>query len=455
MPRLYGTSMATPFVTGAFAVIKQEHPNWTVSDIEALLRGTGLPLGDTRPGALGEATPMLNLGVAVNPPTFHAVSPGRLLDTRDSTGLPNVYGRLGVAQTDNIFVTGHYGVPATGVSAVVLNITAVDPVGGGYVATWPAGMPMPGTSILNLTPGVIKPNLATVKVGANGQVSLFNQGGSVDLVVDVEGWYDTGGSQASGGTLHAQPPLRLVDTRDGTGLPGHVPNKVGTISTLNVPVSTLGSLPPAAKAVVLNVTSVDATLQTYITAYPHGSGRPLASNLNPEVGEVNTNLVVVPLGPDGSVDLFNLNGSVDLVVDLAGWFDVTPTPASGHMVPLSPARLLDTRDGTGTGVAAPIGPSGTITLQVTGRGGVPSTGVSAVVVNMTAVDTTLNSYIDAWPTGGPGRPLASNLNPIAGRITSNLATVQVGPDGKINLFNINGNTDLVIDVFGWYSASTG
>ena len=54
--------MATPFVTGAFAVINQEHPNWAVADIEALLRGTGLPIGDTRPGALGEATPMLDLG---------------------------------------------------------------------------------------------------------------------------------------------------------------------------------------------------------------------------------------------------------------------------------------------------------------------------------------------------------------------------------------------------------
>ncbi len=445
---LSGTSMAAPFVSGAVAVIRQQHPTWGVAAIEALLRGTGVPIQDTRPGTFGEATPRLDLAGAVNPPTFHAVSPTRLLDTRNSTGLPNAGTRLGAGTTLNLRVTVA-GVPAGGASAVVLNVTAVNPVGNGYVTAWPMGLPRPATSNLNLTPGVVKPNLVTVKVGALGQVSLYNQSGSTDLVVDLDGWYDTGGASASGGTLHPLTPQRVLDTRDGTGLPGHVAAPMTAGAVVHLPVASEASLPAGATAVVLNLTSVDATQASFITAWPDGTAQPLASSLNPEAGPVSSNLVVVPLGADGAVNLVNALGRLDLVADLAGWFDATPTPTTGHLVPLSPARLLDTRYGTGS-PGGPVGPNSGIALQVTGRGGVPASGVSAVVLNLTAVDNTTNSFVTVYPNGA-ARPLASNLNPIAGRITSNLVTVPVGTNGQILLFNAFGSTDLVADVFGWYS----
>ncbi len=446
---LSGTSMAAPFVTGAFAVVRQQHPTWGVAAIEALLRGTGAPIQDTRPGTLNEATPGLNLAGAVNPPTFHAVPPARLLDTRNSAGLPNAGSRLGAGTVLNIAVTNFDGVPA-GASAVVLNVTAVNPVGNGFVTAWPMGMPVPATSNLNLTPGVIKPNLVTVKVGANGQVSLYNQSGSTDLVVDIDGWYDAGGASAAGGTLHPVTPQRVLDTRTGTGLPGNAPARMGPGSVIHLPVTALASLPPGASAVVLNLTSTNATTTSFITAWADGTAQPVASNLNPEAGQTDANLVVVPVGADGDVNLINALGSLDLVADLAGWFDATPTPASGHLVPLSPARLLDTRNGTGSAVGR-VGPDSAIALQVTGRGGVPGSGISAVILNVTAVGNTTNSFITVYPNGA-GQPLASNLNPIAGRITSNLVTVPVGVNGQILLFNAFGTTDLVADVMGWYSA---
>ena len=97
-----------------------------------------------------------------------------------------------------------------------------------------------------------------------------------------------------------------------------------------------------------------------------------------------------------------------------------------------------------------VGSDSSIDLQVTGRGGVPGSGVSAVILNVTAVNNTTNSFVTVYPNG-VGQPLASNLNPIAGRITSNLVTVPVGVNGQILLFNAFGSTDLVADVFGWYS----
>jgi hypothetical protein len=86
---------------------------------------------------------------------------------------------------------------------------------------------------------------------------------------------------------------------------------------------------------------------------------------------------------------------------------------------------------------------------VTGQGGVPSGGVSAVVLNVTAVTPTTQSYLTVWPTG-PGRPLASNLNYTAGQTVPNLVVVRVGLGGKISLYNHDGTVDLVADVAGWY-----
>jgi subtilisin family serine protease len=451
---LWGTSMATPFVTGAFALIRSQHTDWNIDDITALLRGTGVPIRDTRPGALNEATPSINLASAVDPPTFHAISPTRLLDTRNSAGLPNTGTRLGPGAQLDVRVTGSGtgGVP-TNALAVVLNITAVNPDSVGFVTAWPSGMPQPATSNLNTTPGVTQPNLTTVKVGADGKVTLFNNTGNVDLVVDVSGYYDTGGAGASGGTFHPTNPTRLLDTRDGTGLPGNTPAKLGPNGTIDLHVAAGAGLPAGATAVVLNVQSVNPTQATFITAYPDGTTAPTASNLNPEAGQVDDNLVVVKLGAgagaDGDVELFNHTGSLDLVADMAGWFDNTATPTTGHAVPLAPARLLDTRSGIGVPVGQ-LHTNTTIQLQVTGRGGVPVSGVSAVVLNLTAVTPSANTFVTAWPDGSV-RPTASSLNPIASRITPNLVTVKVGPNGKIDLYNLVGNLDLVADVFAWYS----
>jgi hypothetical protein len=62
----------------------------------------------------------------------------------------------------------------------------------------------------------------------------------------------------------------------------------------------------------------------------------------------------------------------------------------GPYRPLDPARILDTRDGTG-GILGPIGPGTSVDVQVTGRGGVPASGVSAVAVNVTATQPTASA----------------------------------------------------------------
>ena len=122
-------------------------------------------------------------------------------------------------------------------------------------------------------------------------------------------------------------------------------------------------------------------------------------------------------------------------------------------VPLTPARLVETRPGRATvdGAYAGAGPmagGATLSVTVTGRGGVPATGVGAVVLNVTAVGPSGAGYLTVWPTGA-ARPLASNLNTVAGQTVANLVIAKVGANGQVNIYNGGGATDLVVDVAGW------
>ncbi len=121
----------------------------------------------------------------------------------------------------------------------------------------------------------------------------------------------------------------------------------------------------------------------------------------------------------------------------------------GEFHSVSPARVLDTRTGNG-GLSRPVAADETIDVQVAGRGGVPSSGVSAVVLNVTVTEPTAVGHLTVFPSG-TAMPLASNLNFVAGQTVPNLVVAKVGAGGKVSLFNSRSSTHVVFDVAGWYS----
>ena len=132
---------------------------------------------------------------------------------------------------------------------------------------------------------------------------------------------------------------------------------------------------------------------------------------------------------------------------------VGATTSSGDRAifePITPTRILDTRDGTGTvgGATAPIGPSGAIDVAVTGVAGIPAD-ATAVVMNVTYTEATAAGFITVWPSGLP-RPVVSNLNTMPGGTQPNLVTVKLGTTGKVSIFNSAGTTHVVADVAGYY-----
>ncbi len=116
----------------------------------------------------------------------------------------------------------------------------------------------------------------------------------------------------------------------------------------------------------------------------------------------------------------------------------------------SPKRILDTRHGTGA-PQRPVGPGGVVRLKVLGAGGIPTSGVTAVTMNVTDADATASSYVTVYPDG-TSRPTASNLNFTAGRVNPNLVTVRVGSDGYVDLYNAHGDVDLIADVEGYFTS---
>src|ERR1035437_7918162 len=146
-----------------------------------------------------------------------------------------------------------------------------------------------------------------------------------------------------------------------------------------------------------------------------------------------------------------LAGVLGSVVLPAGSAAAEGVSTPGGFTSLAPSRLLDTRDGTGA-PAAPVASGGTVALQVAGRGGVPVSGVSAVVLNVTVVDPTGLGYVTAYADGAT-RQDASNLNFVAGQTVPNLVIAPVGANGMVDLYNgSSGTIQLIADVSGYYLA---
>jgi hypothetical protein len=250
---------------------------------------------------------------------YNPLVPARLLDTRNGIGpLPG-------GSTLNLQVTGRGGVPATGVAAVVLNVTVTAPTTAGHLTVFPAGTALPLASNLNFVAGQTVPNRVIVKLGTGGQVAFNNSGGSVQIVADVSGWFTDGSIPgATGGVFTGVTPVRILDTRSGIGGFSSPVGPGGTIAMSvagwgGVPLMTSTSpVPPS--AVVLNVTVTNPATAGYLTLFPDGAAQPATSDLNFLGGQTIPNLVVVRLGANGKLDIFNAAGTTDVIADVVGWY---------------------------------------------------------------------------------------------------------------------------------------
>jgi hypothetical protein len=129
------------------------------------------------------------------------------LDTRAGVGAAKV--AVAAGGTVHLQVAGRGGVPASGVSAVVLNVTVTAPTSAGFITVYGDGTARPTASNLNFVKGQTVPNLVIAPVGANGKVDLYNgSAGTVQLIGDVSGYYRSGASTLKWSTPIPIDPLQ-------------------------------------------------------------------------------------------------------------------------------------------------------------------------------------------------------------------------------------------------------
>ena len=391
-------------------------------------------------GALGaqvSITPS-NISVSLSPPAaFRALPPHRVFDTRpgEAQGAVPVHQlRYGGANVLTLRVAGVGGVPVSGVGAVSLNVTVVDPVDAGFVTVYPCGQ-RPLASNLNYTAGQTVPNAVITPVSADGNICLYSSADAY-LLADINGWFPTGTG------LTPVTPARLFDTRPGEAQ-GVVPVDQQPYGDLQVHISGVAGVPDSGVGgVSLNVTVVDPTEAGFVTVYPCGQ-RPLTSNLNYTAGQTVPNAVITPVSADGNICLYS-SADAYLLADINGWF------ATGTgLTAVTPARLFDTRpEQTQGAMTVNQQPYGDLQVHITGVAGVPMSGVAAVSLNVTVVGPSEAGFVTVYPCGQ--RPLTSNLNYTAGQTVPNAVLTPVSADGDICLHS-SATAYLLADINGWFA----
>jgi len=308
----------------------------------------------------------------------------------------------------------------------------------------------------------------TFSLGSNGKATgsgIFNTAGTFPVTANYSGDSNNSGStspvlgqviQTGGGPSGPQgpyqfipiTPCRIADTRQPTGQFGGPAIGGGQTRTFPIQQSSCG-IPATAAAYALNVTAVPKGPLQWLTVWPTGQTLPQISLLNSFDGRVKANAAIVPAGMSGSIDVYaQTKGSTDVVIDINGYF-LPATPASLQFYPVTPCRVVDTRNPSGPfgGPYIPAGQSRSFAL-LSGSCHLPKS-AQAYSLNVTALPAGPLSWLTAWPTGET-QPLASTLNAPTGTIVANAAIVPAGTNGAVSIFSSN-DTDVLVDVNGYFA----
>jgi alpha-tubulin suppressor-like RCC1 family protein len=376
---------------------------------------------------------------------YTAVTPARVLDTRNGTGGLQP---LAANTEQALKLTANAGLPATNVSSVVVNLSAVSPQADGFITIWPSDQPKPATSSINYKAGKSITNQVTVKVGADGKIKMLSNVGNLNVVIDVFGSYATANG-AKGARMNFTAPTRILDTRNGTG---GVSTALTNGQTVGVQVAGLGGVPADAKAVTMTLTAVAPNANGFMTAYPSGVAKPGVASLNYTTNVNIANQVTIPIGSDGKIALYNQGATTNVVLDLTGYYKTPATGAEtsqqGRYYAVNPERVYDSRS-TNT----PLAGGSTRDISIVSKSPKPIY-TSGVNTNTVIINPTASGYYRAWQASTP-QPNASNMNFTAGTTLAGPVIVATAPNKatvSTSSFISAGQADMVQDLYGYFAA---
>jgi hypothetical protein len=248
-------------------------------------------------------------------------------------------------------------------------------------------------------------------------------------------------------------PIKVLDTRDGTGTGGTngvsaAPLAAG--ATVSVPVSAVGQIPPGEVTdVYAVVNAISPSADGCLSDYSSDITDPGICNTSFEAGQNVSDSDFIQVGSDGYIDVTNeSSGTVDVAVTVMGYVQTDSTETAGDTYASVPeTAIADTRSGLGV-PKAQIPGGGSLTVQVSGQGGIPATAAGAAVFIGTA-NATSPGYITAYPSDSTDPGFAA-LSYVPNRIERDLYFGSLSSSGQLTLVNHGANpVDLVVDVQGY------
>jgi hypothetical protein len=398
--------------------------------------------------------PVVQASRSSTTPGFVSVAPKRVFDTRPGESpeaLRNVQ-KTKVGGTYELAVQFSElpgGLtPATGLGAVSMNVTVVDPDNSGFLTVFPCAN-RAEVSNVNFVAGQTVANAVIAPVSGTGTICFFSNT-PAHVIADINGYFPAGAGYTP------VTPKRVLDTRPGASPDAllNVPEQqIGGVNELRVSMLSLPqSTTPASGvgAVSLNVTVTNPVASGFLTVYPCAN-RALVSSVNFVAGQTVANAVIAPLSPGGEICFFS-NVSTDVIADISGWFPAE----SGYAPAASPARVLDTRAGQSPDALRDvakqqIGGTTELRVQMTELGDVtPPLGVGAVSLNVTVTNPIGPGFVTVYPCGD--RPAVSSVNFVAGQTVANAVIVPISAAGELCFFS-NLGTDLIVDINGFFATT--
>jgi len=160
-------------------------------------------------------------------------------------------------------------------------------------------------------------NSAILALNSDGTIQVQTET-KARLILDVQGYYTSNKDGTTAGGLVTVPGARIADTRSGLGV---AKAQLKSGDTTTVQVTGTAGVPKGASAVVVNLIAINtSTVNGFLTPYAAGTTRP-KNSLNYGSGNVPTSITAqVPLSADGKMTVYNQSSTVDLVVDVQGYF---------------------------------------------------------------------------------------------------------------------------------------
>jgi Kelch motif len=409
-------------------------------------------------GGKGTGTdPYINTAEVYMPPlaypatTFHPVPQTRIMDTRTGLGLT---GRFGNRSPRALTVIGAGGVPPSAI-AVTGIVTVTQQTVPGYISVGPSVTGTPSSSTLNFPLGDTRANNVTAALDQQGKLSFvfcapsITGTGSGDILFDVTGYFT---SDDSGATFKPLTPARVMDSRDGNGLPA-----AGAYVSKSPKTTTIwgaGGVPAGAVAVTGNLTVAypSSAGWAYVgTSIPADPATLNASVVNAQAGEIKADGITVGLTGDGKLSFVWVGGTgstASVIFDVTGYF--VQGLGGARFVPLDPIRVADTR--IGLPVQGPMKAFTPIKVPVGGKSHLPQAlvGVSG---NLTVVGQSVAGYLTVAPIGYTSTTPTSTLNFPLGDIRANGFYVSTAADASIGVTFLptrNTSTHFVMDVTGYF-----